>query len=169
MLKNALGRSVVTSGANAKADSKVATKSPGKMRNARLARKRHGSPVSSKLCVTRKPLMAKKTKTPTRPRIDWLPVSQISGSWSCVPSAIRKECEKTTEAAATRRSASKLFRREFVRPASPGRTCPAILQSEQPGDALAVPRGVAKGDLGGLGPLEVELQVVLPGIADAAM
>ena len=37
--------SVVTSGASTKADSKVATNSPGKMRNARLARKRQASPV----------------------------------------------------------------------------------------------------------------------------
>jgi hypothetical protein len=32
-----------------------------------------------------------------------------------------------------------------------------------------VPGGVAKGDFAGLGALEVELQVVFPGEADAAM
>src|SRR5215831_10686044 len=130
------------------------------MRNARLARKRQGSPVSSKLCVTRKPLIAKNTKTPTSPKIDWLPVSRISHSWSCVPSAIKNECEKTTAAAATRRSASKLFC------LLPPIRCPRLLRRQQPGDPLAVPGSVTEGDFGGLGALEVEVQIVLPGVAD---
>src|SRR5205814_9784067 len=109
LVRKAPTESVVTTGAKTQADSVVATNSPGKMRSARLARNRHASPVCSKLCVTRKPLIAKNTKTPTRPKIDWLPVNRISHSWSWVPSVIRKECEKTTEAAATRRNASKLF------------------------------------------------------------
>ena len=36
-------------------------------------------------------------------------------------------------------------------------------------DALAVPARVAKRDLVGLGALQIELQIVLPGHADAAM
>ena len=51
----------------------------------------------------------KKHKDGDKTRIDWLPVNQINHSLSCVPSATRNECENTTEAAATNRSASKLL------------------------------------------------------------
>src|SRR5438105_14852010 len=48
----------------------------------------------------------------------WLPVSQMNGSLASLPSAIRKECENTTDNAAMRRSASKLLRRS--RGSAPG-------------------------------------------------
>src|SRR5205823_10518990 len=115
--------------------------------------------------------------------IDWLPVSRISHSWSWVPSVIRKECEKTTEVAATRRNASKLFCLSIASPpglpppldndravaVNPASRLRPRLRGEQPGDPLAVPSGVAKGDFRGLGALEVEAQIVLPGEADASM
>src|SRR5690348_17023246 len=85
------------------------------MRNALLAKKCSGLGVCSKLCVTKKPLIAKNMNTPVRPRMHWLPVSRISHSRFCVPSAIRKECEKITAIAAKRRSASKLFCRPVIR------------------------------------------------------
>ena len=81
--------SLATSGARTKAEITVATNRPGKIRNARLARKCSGFGVCSKLCVTRKPLIAKNTNTPQSPRMDWLPVARISHSFFCVPSAIR--------------------------------------------------------------------------------
>ena len=56
--------------------------------------------------------MAKKTKTPAKPRIDCRPESTISGSCISFPSAMKKECEKITVAAANTRSASKLLARE---------------------------------------------------------
>src|SRR3954454_17936310 len=75
--------------------------------------------------------MMKNTKTPTRPKTDWLPLSQTKGSLASVPSAIRKECENTTDSAASSRSASKLLPRRSpapisvplssIRPVSPGR------------------------------------------------
>src|SRR6185436_9937440 len=46
---------------------------------------------------------------------------------------------------------------------------PHLLQAYQLRDALAVIAGVAKRELGRLGALEVEMQVVLPGEADAAV
>src|SRR6266446_9270209 len=79
------------------------------MRSARLARKRSGEPVASKLCVTRKPLITKNTKTPTTPSTDWPPVISISGSLSWRPWLRRKAWEKMTALAATSRSASKLL------------------------------------------------------------
>src|SRR5262245_52422411 len=46
---------------------------------------------------------------------------------------------------------------------------PPPLQANQLGDLLAVVRGVAERELGGLRALEVEVQVVLPREADAAV
>src|SRR5215471_17040429 len=43
------------------------------------------------------------------------------------------------------------------------------LEVDQLGHALAMPRGVAERELGSLGPLEVQVEVVLPGEADAAV
>jgi len=43
------------------------------------------------------------------------------------------------------------------------------LGAQQPGDALAVPSGLAESDLRPLGVLEIELQIVLPGKADTAV
>src|SRR5258708_27475264 len=77
------------------------------MRSSRAARKRSGDLPRSKLCVTRKPLIVKKTKTPRRPRMPWLPLSTTSGSFFWLPSAIRKACENSTETAAARRRKSK--------------------------------------------------------------
>src|ERR1700730_3389082 len=104
------------------------------MRSARLARKRSGEPVVSKLCVTRKPLMTKKTKTPTTPRTLWPPVSSTSGSLSWRPWLKRKAWEKMTEPAATRRSVSKLLLRSTT----------ALLSAQDGvGVALVNRRGVA--------------------------
>src|SRR5437588_1503996 len=81
------------------------------MRAVRRNKKRPGSGLRHQLSVTRWPLITKNTKTGTRPRMHWLPVSQMNGSLASLPSAIRKECENTTDNAAIRRSASKLLRR----------------------------------------------------------
>ena len=43
------------------------------------------------------------------------------------------------------------------------------LGGEEPGDTLAVPASIAECNLGGFGALEVELQIVLPRHADAAV
>ena len=93
-----------------------------------------------------------------------MPVRRISHSFFCVPSAIRKECEKITETAANRRSASKLLRLDIA-----GLVAAAPLAVDQAGDALAVQRRVTKRDLAGFGALEIELQIMLPGHADTAM
>src|SRR6516164_317849 len=58
--------------------------------------------------------MAKKTKTPQRPRMHCRPVSQMRGSCASLPSTMRKECEKTTAVAATSRKASKLLSRSLM-------------------------------------------------------
>src|SRR5580704_16801413 len=55
--------------------------------------------------------MMKKTKTPTSPRMHWLPVIHAKGSLASLPSAIRKEWENTTDSAAASRTASKLLAR----------------------------------------------------------
>src|SRR5215471_6845794 len=67
--------------------------------------------------------MAKNTKTPTRPRGHWCSVSTTSGSRSCVPSARRNACVRITDVAASRRSASKLFRRSTESSTSGGWGC----------------------------------------------
>src|SRR6266568_7026119 len=43
------------------------------------------------------------------------------------------------------------------------------LEIDQLGHALAMPRGVAEREFGALGPLEVQVEIVLPGEADAAV
>src|ERR1700688_3420453 len=55
--------------------------------------------------------MMKKTKTPTSPRMHWLPVIRAKGSFASLPSAMRNEWENTTDRAAASRTASKLLAR----------------------------------------------------------
>src|SRR5882724_13061687 len=64
-----------------------------------------------------------------------------------------------------------LLKRSRTRPT---RGCLAVLRGnrleiDQLGHALAMPRGVAEREFGALGPLEVQVEVVLPGEADAAV